>query len=166
MMMMKIYPFPLKSMAKKKNNKVVADAEAQKQLQKQRERKSQLYMTFRTLFEIQCIYLGLQEVALIDYQDGGIYPEVVPRAFPDAEQDGRMRYIEDKLRDMYAMTKGSGQSSLAECLDFIEKEIKSMKELMQDVDNKEKEDEEKPVILGADGNPVESKNLQKEQSKE
>jgi len=134
------------------------DQEAMKKKQADQEKRSIMYNTARLIFELQCIELGLQESALLDYGEAGIFATVKPLAFKEEEKAKRFEYVMNRIKDLHKMTGADGQQSSVEAV--IE---------MLGVLNETFEDTvfvEESSIVGADGEPMKKANLPKEGSKE
>lgn len=132
----------------------VADAEAAKAIQREKERKSSMYGIFRTFFELQCIYLGIEEIAALAYEEGGIIPTVTRRPFDPAEEDKRTHYMESRMRDFHNMTRTEQTSLVRDALKFIEEAKAHVESLL---DEEDKADVPPPVLMDKDGVPIEAK---------
>ncbi|MBX4215338.1 hypothetical protein KW797_00085 [Candidatus Parcubacteria bacterium] len=122
--------------------------EAQKSEEKRLQKLNSMYAIFRCFFERQCIFIGVEEVAILQAEStdagflqngvfnfGGLIPMVKPRGFEDGQKDRRDEYMRNKLKDMYAMTKSGDTSLIHEAIQFIQGELEDLEEMMHEVDN-------------------------------
>lgn len=80
-----------------------AEVEAQKAEQKRREETQLRYQIERCKFELHCIELGLEEVAILHKDEASIQAVVTLRPFPQAQKQQRLDFINSKLNDLLVM---------------------------------------------------------------
>lgn len=129
--------------------------EADKILEQQRrEGISTMYSIFRCIFEQECIQLGVQEMAMMDYRQEGTMATVKPLPFPEQQKDKRHQFMEDRLIDFHRMTKKNDRSSVIDAIEAVEQQCVMLRDMLKVADTPPKP--EPAPILGADGLPVSS----------
>lgn len=137
-----------------------ATVEAQKAQQRKNEELQMSYGIFRTIFELQCIHLGVEEVAALEYQEAGLMATVKRQKFNDNDREKRVDFMQNRLRDFHAMTRQDTAdkqftSLVREAISFIKDELSAIEELVDIIDAPPAA--APSVLLDAAGNPLEKK---------
>jgi len=122
--------------------------------QKKCEEIQTMYGILRAIFEQQCIQLGIQEVALVEYTEGGIQPTVKPRSFPESQTDQRHKFMESRLVDFHKMTAREGGSLVTNAIKALVDQVEMLQDMIRVADTPPPP--EPSPVLGADGLPVTS----------